>query len=65
MSDEADRADVDIENALRESMYRASLTTHREATGCCYNCERTLVKPQLYCDEECETEHRWYLERTR
>jgi hypothetical protein len=65
MSDDADKAGDAIELELRECLTRAASTVHRKPKGCCYNCEAKIPKPKLYCDAECESEHRWYLERLK
>lgn len=65
MSDEADRSDHAIELDMQDRIFKAALVKRLEPTGACYNCGVSVEHPHIYCDSDCEKDHRWYIERTK
>lgn len=63
--DDADRAQehMEREEALRRKY--APKERQLQPTGHCYNCEREVAAPKLFCDAECTQEFEWILKRVR
>lgn len=51
--DEADRASLEEERALREATYRASRTPHLKPTGVCHWCDEPVEENRIFCDRDC------------
>lgn len=64
MADEADVANEIAEQNLQIALAQSRVVDKLHPTGQCFNCEAPLAAG-LYCNEECEEEHRWVLERRR
>jgi hypothetical protein len=55
MSDDADRAQLEIDASLNFARSAGKAAPKLRPTGRCYNCEETLERAaQLFCDVECE-----------
>ncbi len=64
MADVLDQADAVTDLFMQESLSRlkgSGLTPKKV----CYNCERKVGPDQLYCDDQCEQDHSWFLERMK
>lgn len=59
MPDICDLADDVTEQFLAQAMANRAPSQNVKPTGFCHNCEAELSTPgQLYCDEDCEKDHR-------
>ncbi len=59
MPDICDMADEVTEQFLARAMANKAPTQNVKPTGYCHNCETELEEEgQLYCDKDCEEDHR-------
>lgn len=53
MSDPADKADLEIEQQLKNGIEQARHENRLPPKGECYNCGEPLPAPQRWCDSDC------------
>jgi hypothetical protein len=55
MSDDADRAQIEIDTTMAIARLAGNAAPKLRATGRCYNCDEGFTRPeQVFCDPECE-----------